>query len=125
MAVGRVIALCESSSSLSSITIWREDRWRKKRAPQLYALAKWAYNEPTSLYYNGPDGIEEIPSKEGTRQGEPLAGPFFSVAFRSLLEDLARTFKGEALALGYQDDGYTAMLGDRKEEVLEVYERHR
>lgn len=73
-------------------------------APDLYRMAKWCYNEPSSLFLNGPNGIIELKSAQGGRQGDPLFPYFFSLAFKPVIDDLTQKFGNKILPAAYLDD---------------------
>ncbi len=98
----------------------------KHDAPQLYKAAKWVYNEPTPLYYRGPNGaLVVIMSEQGGRQGDPLFVYFFSLAYKPVLQDLSRTLGDHILPSAYLEDSPLLTVGNRMNDVKTVYARHR
>lgn len=94
--------------------------------PQLYRLARWAYRGPAALFVDGrtPDGqyrAVELESREGVRQGDPLAPLLFSVGMRPFLECLQDALGPGHLVLAYLDD--VMVLSEREADVVAAADR--
>jgi hypothetical protein len=93
----------------------------RSSCPELFRLAKWAYNERSLLLTRGPEGQERLWSEQGVRQGDPL-GPFlFSLAFRPHLQELQQVLGDRALVSAYLDDGCILSREDVLPEVQELF----
>lgn len=78
-----------------------------QHAPVFYRAAAWAYGKPSLLVLeNGAT----IASAEGVRQGDPLAGFFFSLGIRPTLEALQAKIP-QAKLISYFDDIYALNPG--------------
>ena len=96
----------------------------RRHCPGLYRAAKWAYGASTKLFYRGPNGLVELASSQGVKQGDPLGNCLFSIAYRPVLEDVQRELGPDALASAYLDNTSILSIGSQMQQVFEIFARH-
>lgn len=78
----------------------------RKHAPELYKLAKWAYNNPAALIVGSGNMITAIAGTEGVRQGGPESGLLYSIGVRSVMEEMGIYVGDDAVIFSYLDNLY-------------------
>ena len=95
------------------------------RYPQFARLARWAYRGPAPLIVDGISEGQyraiELESREGVRQGDPLAPLLFSAGMRPFLGRLQDALGPGHLVLAYLDD--VIVLSERETDVVGVADR--
>ena len=99
----------------------------------MVALASWAYDEDSILYYLLDSGIlAKIKSSQGVRQGDTLGNLLFSIAYREVLEDAERKLNAgistaSPLLTSWHifDDTKIYCFTSRIEEVKKIFLAHR
>ncbi|CAD6935596.1 unnamed protein product [Tilletia laevis] len=75
-----------------------------KHCNNLHRFAKWRYNSPCPLFFNGCAPDQPLLSSQGLPQGDPFGPLFFSVTVRDLAAELQEFLGEDALLVCYFDD---------------------
>ena len=73
----------------------------REHAPNLFRVAKWAYNTPTPLVMSNRTVLK---SSQGVRQGDPLGPLLFSIGLRPQLTGLQERLPAQTAIAAYLDD---------------------
>jgi len=99
----------------------------RDKAPDLYSMAKWAYNTRTPLVVSSGGKLVIIASSDGVRQGGPEASDFFSIPFGVLLQEMEEELcENGDVVMSFADDLAVSTLNDDlKPPIVDFFEANK